>query len=91
MGAGFVEENSQPNDLVELKIEDQYLLKNKVTMYQNLTKIGCILPNLNYCTAGFLANVTKGKKRVPHRDGVEGLWIKWKRHKESMKFKEASI
>lgn len=43
-------------------------------MYINLTKvifiinvlliikIGCVLPNIHYCPAGFLANITKGKK-----------------------------
>ena len=60
-------------------------------MYINLIKIGCVLPKLNYCTAGFLANVTNGRKLVPHRDGVDGLWIKFLRHKESMKFKESAI
>ena len=60
-------------------------------MYLNLLKTGCVLPGYNYCSAGFLSNVTKGKKLVPHKDGIPGVWIKFLRHKESMKFKESSI
>ena len=77
--------------MVELKPEDQHLLRDKKTMYFNLQMAGCILPSYYFVSAAFLVNVTKGRKLLPHKDGIEGLWIKYYRHKESMKFKESVI